>query len=274
MARPRAARQNPRMFLRVDDVLLNTVAFGDPAAPAFLGHGGWVGSWELWQEPFELMQHTWRCLGYDHRGSGATSASAAQITPQALVDDVFRVMDHYGVESCVLAGESLGALTAITAALQQPERVRGLVLVDGVMAAGQRPPHPMIAGVHADYPATVQWFVDACVPEPDAEHIRRWGRQILLRTDPELAARIFEAYDEEPVDPPVEDLQQPTLVLHGEQDVIAPRAAAEAVAARIPRAELVVVPGAGHVPTLTMPERVVAAIDEWWRRVGDCQPGS
>jgi pimeloyl-ACP methyl ester carboxylesterase len=90
MARRRAGRQNRAMFLRVDDVQLNTVAFGDRTKPVFLAHGGWVGSWELWQDPFQLMQHDWRCIGYDHRGSGATVAPAAGITPQALVDDVFR----------------------------------------------------------------------------------------------------------------------------------------------------------------------------------------
>ena len=256
------------MFLPVDDFHLSTVAFGDPSSPVFLAHGGWVGSWELWQEPFQLMERDWRCISYDHRGSGVTDAPAGSISPQALVDDVFRVLDHYEVDTCVLAGESLGAVTAMTAALQQPDRIRGLVLVDGATSGGTAPPQPMIAGIRADYPATVQWFVDACVPEPDSEHIRRWGRQILLRAEPEAAARMFESYDEEPTAPAAEGITQPTLVLHGEQDVIVPVAVAQALAERIPKAELAVLPGAGHVPTLTMPARVVEEISTWWARQG------
>ena len=256
------------MFLPVDDFHLSTVAFGDAGKPVFLAHGGWVGSWELWQEPFQLMERDWRCISYDHRGSGVTDAAASAISPQALVDDVFRVLDHYNVETCVLAGESLGALTAMTAALQRPDRIRGLVIVDGVTSAGTTPPHGMIAGIRADYPATVQWFVDACVPEPHSDHIRRWGRQILLRADPEAAARMFESYDEAPAVPVAEDIAQPTLILHGEQDAVVPLATAQALAPRIPNAELVVLPGAGHVPTLTRPERVVAEINAWWGRQG------
>ena len=255
-----------RMFLAVDDFWLNTVAFGDAGSPVFLAHGGWVGSWELWQEPFQLMQRDWRCISYDHRGSGATDAPPGAISPQALVDDVFRVLDHYRVETCVLAGESLGAVTAMTAALQQPDRIRGLVLVDGARSAGTAPPNPMIEGIRADYPATVQWFIDACVPEPDSEHVRRWGRQILLRADPEAAARMFESYDEAPMVPKAEDITQPTLVLHGEQDQIIPLGVAQDLAPRIPGAELVVIPGAGHVPTMTMPEQVVVEINAWWAR--------
>ena len=256
------------MFIPSEDFLLNAVAFGDASNPAFVAHGGWVGSWELWQEPFQLMQGDWRCISYDHRGSGATTATAAQVTPQGLVDDVFRVMDFFEVDTCVLAGESLGAVTAMSAALQRPDRISALVLVDGAPSAGTRAPSPMIDGCRSGYPETVQWFVDACVPEPDSEHIRRWARQILLRADPEAAARMFESYDEQPVVPTAELIQQPTLILHGELDVIIPPEAARGLAAVIPHSELVLIPEAGHVPTMTRPQSVVDAVNAWWSNAG------
>ena len=253
------------MFVPSEGFLLSAVAFGAPSSPVFLAHGGWVGSWELWQEPFQLMDQQWRCISYDHRGAGVTTASPAQVTPQGLVDDVVRVLDSFGVDSCVLAGESLGAVTAMSAALQHPDRIRGLVLVDGVASAGTAAPNPMIAACRTDYPATVQWFIDACVPEPDSEHLRRWGRQILLRAEPEAAARMFESYDEQPVTPEAALIEQPTLILHGELDVVVPPAVARALAAEIPNAELVLIPDAGHVPTITRPHAVVEAVDAWWR---------
>lgn len=93
------------MFLMVDGHRLNAVAFG--AGPrTFVAHGGWVGSWELWQDPFQLMHSRWRCIGYDHRGSGASTFPPEAIGPDVLVDDLFRVLDHFGVGRCVLAGES------------------------------------------------------------------------------------------------------------------------------------------------------------------------
>lgn len=261
------------MFVPSDGLLLNAVAFGDPNSPAFLAHGGWVGSWELWQEPFQLMHQDWRCISYDHRGSGVTTASAAQVTPQGLVDDVFRVLDFFQAETCVLAGESLGAITAMTAALQCPDRIRGLVLVDGVTSAGGNPPHPMIQGCRTDYPATVRWFVEACVPEPDSEHLKHWGRQILLRAEPEAAARMFESYDEQPVTPAAELIEQPTLILHGEHDAIIPPEVAVALSDVIPNCEILVIPGAGHVPTLTKPQAVADAVRDWWARASRTPAG-
>jgi pimeloyl-ACP methyl ester carboxylesterase len=251
------------VFVRSDDVLLNVVRWGSTEHPAFVAHGGWVGSWELWQEPFHLMQSRWQCVSYDHRGSGATVADAGQITPQALVDDLIRVLDHFDIPRCVLAGESLGALTCMTAALQHPDRVAGLVLVDGVPAAGGA--EVLSDGSRSDFAATVQAFVDACVPEPDSEHIRRWGRQVLLRADSESAARILEVHAEQQVAPAAERISAPTLIIHGEQDAIIPVAAAEGLRWRIPDATLVTLPETGHVPTLTRPGLVVDAIEKWWR---------
>lgn len=250
------------MFVAAGGYLLNTVQFGSGPS-TFVAHGGWVGSWELWQEPFQLMQDRWRCIGYDHRGSGASTFPPEAITPDGLVDDLFAVLDHYGVERCVLAGESLGALTCLQAVIREPARFRGLVLVDGAPAASRERTAHLVDGSRADYAATVAAFVDACVPEPDSDHIRRWGRQILRRADPEAAARIFECHYEQNVAVDPSRVTVPTLLVHGEDDAIVPLAVGRAVAGAIPNSELVVLPGIGHVPTLTAPVELVGEIDRW-----------
>ena len=253
------------MFVAVEEHFLNCVSFGG-GDRIFVAHGGWVGNWELWQDPFMLMQERWRCIGFDHRGSGASTFPPESITPGALVDDLFAVLDHFDVETCVLAGESLGALTCLQAVLQRPERFDGLVLVDGVPAANRERQSALVNGSRANYPATVRAFVDACVPEPDSEHLRAWGRQILLRADPEAAARILEVHYEQEIAPSLTDVAVPTLVIHGELDAIVPLELAQQVAGKIPHCELTVIPGAGHVPTVTRPHQVVEAIEQWATR--------
>ncbi len=141
------------MFIQIDGHRLNAVSFGSGPVD-LVAHGGWVGSWELWQDPFMLMQERWRCVSYDHRGSGASTFPADTITPEALVDDLFGVLDHFSVERCVLAGESLGALTCLQAVLREPQRFAGLMLVDGVPAADGERQRTLVAGSRADFPAT------------------------------------------------------------------------------------------------------------------------
>ena len=215
----------------------------------------------MWQQPFQLMQDRWRCIGYDHRGSGASTAPPSAISPTALVDDLFTVLDSFGVERCVLAGESLGALTCVLALERDPSRFAGLVLVDGGYTV--KIDNPLIAGSRSNFPGTVHGFVDRCIPEPNSEHLRRWGRQILLRADPEAAARLFECHAEANVAPDLSAIRVPALIIHGELDAIIPLAVAEMAARAIPDSKLVVIPGAGHVPTMTRPEEVVAAINGW-----------
>jgi pimeloyl-ACP methyl ester carboxylesterase len=81
--------------------------------PAHLvAHGGWVGSGEPWQAPFEQLSRRWRRVTYDHRGTGGSRQRADAITAQVLIDDLFRVLDARRIDRCVLAGESSGAVIA------------------------------------------------------------------------------------------------------------------------------------------------------------------
>ena len=101
------------MFVTVGDAQIFTISFGSRALPPIVGIGGWIGSWELWADPFSILSQDWHTIAYDHRGSGATVAPPASITFARLVDDLFAVLDALGVEQCVLAAESSGALTAL-----------------------------------------------------------------------------------------------------------------------------------------------------------------
>lgn len=253
-------------FIDTNGHLLHSVSFG--AGPTtFVAHGGWVGSWELWEGPFQRMQSRWRCVSYDHRGAGASTFPAETISPAALVDDVFAVLDHYEVERCVLAGESLGALTAVAAVLRDPSRFEGLVLVDGVPFTDGKVDPAERAAMMADFPSYVKAFVAACVPEPASEHLRRWGEQILLRAEPAAAAQMRESHISAAIRPDYAALTVPTLVVHGELDHIVPVQAAHYVAGAIAGATLEVLPGAGHVPSVTQPAALVDVIERWWAGV-------
>jgi 3-oxoadipate enol-lactonase len=72
-----------------------------------------------------------RVIAYDARGHGASDPAPA---PEAyryedLRDDLVRVMDERGVDRAVLAGASMGAHTILRLALEQPDRVAGLVVI-------------------------------------------------------------------------------------------------------------------------------------------------
>jgi 3-oxoadipate enol-lactonase len=253
------------VFLEVNGHRLHVVSFG--AGPtAFLAVGGWIGDWELWEQPFELLSMRWRCVSFDHRGAGESPVPPEAITPDGLVDDVLGVMDALGIERCIVAGESLGAMAALGAVLRAPRRFRGVVLVDGTPQVTAAVARPLVDGSRADFQATVAAFVERCTPEPGVEHLRRWGRHMLARAEAEAAARLFECYLERK-EPPValDRVAVPALVIHGTADAIVPPSVGEWMARSIPKASLVRIEGAGHVPTVTRPREVVEAILAWER---------
>ena len=56
----------------------------------------------------------------------------------------------------------------------------------------------------------------------------------------------------------------PTLLIHGEHDQIVPVHEAQELAAQLPNSELLILPGAGHVPTITRPYAVADAITRFF----------
>ena len=252
------------MYLKSSDSDILVSSFGR-GPRAIVAHGGWVGSGELWAAPFETLSRSWHAVTYDHRGTGGTRHTAPRITFELLVADLFRVLDALKIDACVLAAESMGAMVALEAALRSPERFTGLVIVDGRYTGGRTPAQDrLMAGCQADFPATMDAFVDACMPETDCDAERAWARLIVKRSNAGAAVQMLECVENVDVASRLPSITMPTLVLHGSRDAITPMASAERLVELMPNAKLIVAEGAGHVPTLTRPRWVAAQIDEFF----------
>lgn len=253
------------MFVSLENAKIFTTAFGAKQAPALLALSGWIGSWEDWIMPMSILSEHWRVISYDHRGSGATIAPIETIRFDQLVDDVFAVLDAYEIQSCVLASMSAGAAVALGAALKHPERISGLVIVNGFYYS---PPSggvdSFLSGLRDNYPATLSYFVDACIPEPDSDHLKRWGRQILDRAAQDAAIASYGIVGSVDLRDRLKEIQQRTLIIHGDADVLVSLEAAQQLATLLPKAKLTVLNGAGHVPIMTRPHEVAQAIMEFF----------
>ena len=201
-----------------------------------------------------------RVILWDYRGHGLSESPGdpAAYTMEQVVDDLGRVLD-WAVpgEPAVLAGLSFGGLTSLHFALAHPHRARALVLIDS--GPGFKNPK-----------AQAGW--EKAVAR-SAEHIETKGMQSFVKAAaptaiglrPELpaaqaAARAIAAQDPRGLAlfarriaglaPPVIDrlgeIDVPALVIVGERDEPYHRAA-EVMAARLPRAEKVMIPRAGHI---------------------------
>lgn len=240
---------------------LHAVRFGS-GERNFLGHGAGPAGWEAWLPPLEgLSAAGWRAASYDHRGSGSSVFPPDAITARNLVDDVFRVMDALGFETCVLGGESMGSVVAMLAAQAHPERIEGLVLCTPPPAVTEGA-RRLWEGWEADLEGFSRWFVDVCMPEPHAAHLKTWALDIFTKGSARQGHTVMRSlYDGGPeAIPDLKRIDVPSLVVLGTADVITPPEVCQMVADGLPDVTVEKVDGMGHFPTIAHPDTLVAAI--------------
>lgn len=248
------------MFVKLGSRTVNVVSFGS-GSTTLLAIGGWIGTWQIWRMPLELLSTDWRCVAYDHRGSGQTLAPVSELTIEGLVDDVFGVADALGVERCWLAGESQGGLVALLAAARQPERFEGIVTIAAPSRWESTPDRELfIQGLAHDRHAMLTRFVRWCMPEPNTETLQRWVLQLLMESEPEAGPALIRNLYGCALPGNISELRMPALVIHGRQDTIIPPDNAAQIATAVPGARLLLLDAVGHVPTVTRPRQVAEAI--------------
>ena len=251
------------MFRRIRGEQVHTLELGE-GEQTIVGLAGVFGNVEIWQQPFELLQRRFRTITYDHFGTGETHVDPDRVTFDEQLALVGDVLDAFEVERCVLAGDSSLSSVAVAAAHRFPDRVDGLVLVAGRTdySADERTTG-FVKGLRTRFEQTLDVFVPMCLPEDEEGHLKRWLRDIIARTGPERSAALVESFYDVEVGDLLPGVEVPSLVVHGEVDQINPVDHAHDFASGLPDAELLVLDDTGHVPTLSRPLEVAAAIERF-----------
>jgi 3-oxoadipate enol-lactonase len=254
------------MFIQHDGMQFFTVSFGS-GPRTLVGIGGWTGSWEVWADVFGILSQSWRTIGIDHRGTGATVASTEGVTIDQMAADLLAVLDKMGIEQCVLAAESSGSAVALTAAHQQPARFQGLALSGGLYYRLKTDiPDPFLSALQTNYETAVHYFVTNCLPESNNPAIHQWGKKV-LQTTQTAAIDLYTAILNLDLRPLLPHINIPTLILHGDADRIIPADSSRWLATQIPQSQLHILPGAGHAPMMTFPQEVAEAINHYFAQV-------
>ncbi len=246
---------------------------------------GFTISSEVFTPVLPRYAERFTCLAFDNRGAGRSRSRPGLTSMAQLAADAAGVLDHFGIDSAHVYGLSMGGMIAQELALRFPERVRGLVL-GGTTPGGPLATLPTVAELSALGGAMMgggvgrgrPWLAGALFSDEfRREHPER-VRELLVffarhRAPAHGIASHWWASVYHDTVSRLGRIQAPTLVLHGGKDAMAPIANARLLAERIPRAELVVIPGAGHAYLLERPEESFDALTNWLDRQGAIAPG-
>jgi pimeloyl-ACP methyl ester carboxylesterase len=250
---------------------------------AVFGHGllGSIEQIDDGDTPLHEFHERVRLLTYDARGHGLSEgpADAAAYTWAALGQDMAALADHAGEGQAIFGGGSMGAATALWVALEQPERVRALVLVMPPPLGGptlqkmeeQRAIQMLELisaavenfGLEKTLELAAQFPGFAANPE-EAEQRMKW-----LRTQNPLAiAYAIKGLVQSPFhdSEAYRQIRVPTLVVAHEGDGLHPIRAAKMLADTIPDCRLVDAPEPGY--WRAHPDEFVGEVNRFLDRVG------
>jgi len=232
--------------------------------PAVLLIAGQRMTVDGWWATIPVLARSFRVIAFDHRDTGRSSRVPWAYSVSQMAEDALAVLDATGEQRAHVYGVSLGGLVAQELTIRHPDRVQALVLgatTAGGLTASLPAPLAMTFFARAVTMGTeeAEW---AAVPYTYSEATRRFhpdriAANIAHRVDPPTDSLAYihqaAAVATHTTYGRLHKLSVPTLVVHGEEDLVVPPVNAVQLADRIPGARLRLWPDAGHLYIIDEP---------------------
>jgi pimeloyl-ACP methyl ester carboxylesterase len=232
--------------------------------PVLLGHS-FLCSGEMWEDQLPALSRVARTINVDARGHGRSGPATAPYTLDDMLGDMLAVLDRLGVERAVWAGLSMGGMVALRAALTVPERVGALIVIDSdagaetlwrVLKYRALGWTARLFGIRPVMPAVLRQMFGPTTLSTRPELVERWRGRFARAHVPSILHGIGSLAGRESLTGRLGRIAAPALVIAGEEDRALPPERSRAIAAGIPGARLVTIPGAGHLACVERPDVV------------------
>lgn len=261
--------------------MIRTIRFagcGTTGVPLLLVHGFPLDH-RMWCGQLDGLGDIARVVALDLPGFGGTPPDSDDGTAtrmDAFADHVLALADALGFSTFVVGGLSMGGYVALAVARRRPERLSGLLLFDTRAEPDSDEARPAREELAIRVLAQgVEGLVDEfsarlLAPRTLAERphvVRAIGEMIRSASAVGVAAASRGMALRPDARPHLAAIRVPTLVVGGEEDRVTPPETIEKLAAAIPGAECLIVPGAGHLAPLEEPRLVNAGLRRFLARL-------
>ena len=258
----------PTQFHTVSDTRLAYVDSGGPGTPALLVHAAYLSK-QAWEAQWTALSEHHRVIAVDLRGHGESTAGIWPFSIPLLAEDLTGLLDALGIRRAHVCGHALGGMASLHLALQHPDRVRSLVLVDttasvqstAIQAVTAQLAWPLIALTGIRRQATL--MARALAPNDRALQQTLLRQILTFEGRPEAYRVIWDAMMSFELLADLPSITCPTLILIGARHPVT-HGQARRLRDGLPKAELRVIPRAGHLVTMEQPEVVNDLIVRFW----------
>jgi len=270
-------------FAEVDGMTIHYQEFGDPADPTLLLVHGYTASTYVWHSVAPLLaEKGFHVIALDLVGFGFSDKPSwfdYSIVSQARV--VVRLMDVLGIGRATVVGSSYGGAVSSTIALDYAERVEKLVLVDAVCNDDALNKAILkLASVRGIGEVFTSFFLDSkafhrtrmkntLAPANHhlitQERIDSVHRPLAAKDAHHSVLATSRSWDACRIQDDAQYINQPTLIIWGDQDTVIPIGNGEKLFKSILNSRFVVFKECGHVPQEEKPALFVDVVSEFCR---------
>ena len=243
--------------------------------PVVMFSHGLLFSTEMFDDQVAHLKGKYRCIAYDHRGQGQSGASQSGYDMNTLTDDAAALLAALKVDKCHFVGLSMGGFVALRMALNHPERVMSISVLDSSADAEPQENH----GKYKMLNFILRWFgpkpvVGSIMPimfgqsflkDPARKQLRdRWRRFLGQVADKKAMSKAVDGViAREAVYERLGEITVPTLIVVGDEDTATVPAKSERMHKAIEGSEFQIIPNGGHVSTIDAPDAVNAALSDF-----------
>lgn len=254
---------------------------GSGRIPLVLVHGSWA-SHENWGPVVAGLAASFRVVTYDRRGHSDSARSDTQGSVREDAADLAGLIERLGLAPVVVVGNSFGSTIALRLAVDRPDLLQGLVAHEPPLfrlLAGDPATAPALEEAGRDLHAVVQriasgdhagaaeQFVETLALGPGSwAQLPPAAQQMMIGNAPTFADEMNEP---EALDMDLDALgrfDRPVLLTTGEQSPPTFAPVIRKLAGALPRAEVVMLPRAGHIPHVTHPDLYVETMTGFVRK--------
>lgn len=242
---------------------------------------GLGGDVTRWYRNVPGLSKEYKVIAFDNRGAGRTDKPDEAYSMEMFCDDIAGLMDSLGIGKAHIFGISMGGMIVQNFGIHYPDRIISLMPgctrpggshsvmeetgTEGLLSTERV--STMSAEERGRVLLPALWSEGFIENNPDIveDYIKKTS---VYAVDPTGYQHQLEAANAHDVYDRLPDITAPTLVIHGEDDLLIPAANAAIIAERIPGAELIILEGLGHGFYSEEPEKVNGILLDFMKRHG------